>query len=203
MKARFVARGRTLKALALGLALVTSSACSATLPEYADQRDIWTRSKIAWDGFVANATVHATLKAVAFREAYVKEYGRLFALTARQKQRLLAAELEEAKNTYVFVVALHTNQLDWNRLHPRDGVWAVRLENGKNEYVRPVRVKRLDPLNPTWTKLYPYLGDQFTFWELTFPRWTQDGALLANSGELMELIVAGAPAQIRLKWEAP
>jgi len=193
---------RPLLALLAAVVLVTGG-CPATLAEYVDQRDKWTRSKTHWDGFVANATVHVTLKSVEFREAYVKEYARLFALTARQQQRLLAAELDEAKNNYVFVLAFHTNQLEWNRLHPRSGVWAVRLENKKNDYVKPARVKRLDELNPTWTELYPYLGDQFTFWEFTFPRWTQEGDKLAVSGDILELIVAGAPAQIRLKWQAP
>ena len=75
---------RLLLALLAVLTLATSG-CPATLPEYVDQRDKWTRSKTHWDGFVANATVHVTLKSVEFREAYVKEYARLFALTARQK----------------------------------------------------------------------------------------------------------------------
>lgn len=187
-------------ALAIG---TLSSGCAATLDAYVDARDDWSRSKIAWNGFVANATVHATLKAPAFREAYVKEYGRLFALTERQTARLRAAELEEAKTGYVIVVAFHTNELHWNTLHPRDGVWAVKLENAANNYVNASKVVRLDPMNPTWSKLYPYLGDQFSFWELTFPLKTAEGKALAATGELLELVVAGAPAQVRLKWKAP
>ena len=48
---------------------------------YGDVQETWTRSKDAYDGFEVKAFAAATLKVLPFRNAYVEEYTRLFALT--------------------------------------------------------------------------------------------------------------------------
>jgi hypothetical protein len=185
------------------LLLGDAAGCSATLPEYREARDDWTRHHVVWDNFVAQLFLYATLKTEPFRKAYVKEYGRLFSLTARQQERLLKAELAEGEESWVVIVAMATNELSWNDLDPAAGLWEVRLQSGSNATARPRAVRTLDRRNPAWLELFPYAKDQYTLYELTFDKRGATGDPLIVPGEQLELVVAGAPARVRLTWKIP
>ncbi len=198
--------GRAGGLLAWGLviaALTPTGACAGPAGEYREVRRTWTRHEDYTESFVLRLDARATLKTAAFRRAYADEYGRLFALTSRQHDRLLRGELDEARREYVFVVALYTVDREWNDLSPQAAIWEVRLQNGANEYLRPRVVRRLDDRNPTFRAMFPDAGDQHTLWELRFDRVRSNGEPLARPGEQLELIIAGAAGRVRLVWRAP
>ena len=179
------------------------SGCSATLPEYSSARDRWTESQSVYRQIELQAQVHATFKTALFRRQYVREFARLFALRARQRQALLKQELAEAATRYVFVVILSTKKLSWNNLDREAKIWRVQLANRKGKAVAPTSVRELDRDNPTWQVLFPKIGTQYRIWELKFPRTSPDGQPLVSSGQHLDLIIAGAPAQMKLTWKAP
>lgn len=185
--------------LALALALV---ACASSSPYY-DVQDRWTRDADAYEQFQTKALVAATLKVEPFRRAYVDEYARLFALAPEQKAALLEAELEEDRQTLVVIVAFYTEENAWNDLNPARGIWEVRLENERGDIAQPFTVTRLNKRNPTWRTLFPYAKQHHILYELRFERNLPDGRPIARGGEALDLVIAGAPTRVRMRWTMP
>ncbi len=204
-RARFVgATGRWLLALAVaGLATPAAvGACGSST--YGDVQETWTRAKDAYDGFEVKAFAAATLKVLPFRRAYVDEYARLFALTKEQREAMLENERDEDRRSLVVMVAFYTPQTAWNDLNPARGIWEVRLESGPGDIVHPFAVTRVSQQrNPTWQALFPYVGAHHVFYELKFERDLPDGRPFARGGDRVDLVIAGAPTQLRLAWKMP
>lgn len=188
--------------LAAALSLVSLLGACASSPYY-DHQKRWTRDVDAYEAFEAKALVTATLKVEPFRRAYVDEYARLFQLAPEQKMSLLEAELEEDRRTLTVVVAFYTQDPAWNDLNPARGIWEVRIENGRGDITPPYSVTRLDKRNPTWRTLFPYFRQHHVLYELRFERMLPDGRPIARSGEMLALVIAGAPTRVRLSWTMP
>lgn len=181
-----------------------AAGCASSLSgDYDDQREKWTRSEEAYDGFEARAFVDATLKVEPFRRAYVHEYARLYDLTPVQEADLLSAELDEERRNLVVVVSLYTPQRNWNDLNPTRGFWEVRLENAHGDTATPYSVTRLDSRNPAFRRLYPTFGSHDTLYELRFEKMLPDERPIAAKGDKLSLVIAGAPVRVRLSWTMP
>lgn len=196
-----VAAGATRGALA-ALALWLWVAGCATSDYHDAQRD-WTRSEESYTNFEGQAFVHATLKTEPFRRAYVAEYARVFALTAEQREALAEAERAEAESSLVVIAAFYTASPRWNDLNPVKGLWEVRLEGAAGRVARPRRVWRLSTHDPAWRHLYPYADPHYVLYELTFDRRAEGGGTLDRPGEELALVIAGAPARLRVSWVVP
>lgn len=186
------------------LLLVGWTGCAGPqLSTYRDALSDWTRGKDHYEGLEGRIFVRATLKTRAFRDEYIKEYSRIFAMTKAQTAQLEQAEQLEHESSFVVVVALATMQYHWKDLSPRRGIWEIRLQNANEDFLKPVSVTRLKQKNPTWQHLYPYFAETHWLFELRFDRTLPTGEPLAKSGETVDLIIAGAPAQIQLSWKLP
>ncbi len=196
--------------VALALVVALLAGCGVALQSidgpvesYTETRKVWTRHVETYEDMESRLFVYATLKTEPFRRAWVLEYARIFALPDSQREQLLATELAELEEAWVVMIATATHEPSWNRLDPRDGIWDLRLEDDAGRFVRPTLVDRKRSSNPTWRQLYPYMGDQYTLWEVRFPRVLPTGEPLAASGQAVHLIVAGAPAQVKMSWKLP
>jgi hypothetical protein len=176
-----------------------SSACGSSA--YVREHDAWTRTERIYHNFETRAIVRATLKTRAFRRAWVDEYARLFALGAEQKAALAESDAAEAAERVVVVVSFYTQEQRWNVLNPTDGFWEVRLETPGGDWARPLAVKRLDPRNPLWFRLFPEHDTFSVLYQLEFESAGVGGTALLTEGQPVTLVIAGAPAQIRLTWE--
>ena len=192
------ARRGLLAAALLALAL---AGCASS--PYGQVHDRWTQREDAYSGWQASTLVRATLKSEAFRRAYVAEYARVFALNAEQQATLLDAELEEQAESWVVVVALYTSEAAANDLDPAHGHWSVRLEGPDGRWNLPAAVRELPRKSPTWRHFFPAFEVHFRLHELRFSRRTPEGLPLAAPGEPLSLVIAGPPAQLRLRWTAP
>ena len=188
--------------VSLALLLTASLQACASSP-YEGVQEHWTRAEDGYEEFEAKALVAATLKTEPFRRAYVDEYARLFELAPEQKVGLLEAELEEDRKTIVVMVAFYTQEPAWNDLNPARGIWEVRIENSRGDIAQPFQVTRLNKRNPTWRTLYPFLKKHHVFYELRFERALPDGRPIARGGETLDLVIAGAPTRMRLRWTIP
>lgn len=193
---------RTLRlALAAGLWVV---GCGPHLPEaYEEARAKWTREARTYEDFETRLHIRAILKTGSFRDAYVEAYGAMFDLDPATRARLLEVEREEARQSHVILAMVHTGEARWNDLSPRHGIWEVRLENSQGAYARPSAVRRLDSDNPTWRRLLPSLTGHEKLYELRFARVNDDGVVLGEPGGELTLVVAGAPARVRMTWALP
>ena len=188
----------------IGLAMTSSIiACSAAVPSYVDAREDWTRDAEVWEDMESRLFIDATLKNADFRAQYVLEYARLFSLTEGQQGALLEAEMADEAKYHVVVASIFVANRHWDQLDPKHGIWDVRLQDDAERWVRPIEVKRLDTDNPLWERLYPYIDRHDGFYELRFPRTLDDGSPIATPGQDLHLIIAGAPAQVKLTWPSP
>ncbi len=188
--------------LILGLALLAG--CARSLPEaYETALDDWTREQRSWENMESRIHVRATLKTAAFRAAYVEAYADLFDLDASARSELMAVEEAEANRDYVILVTLYTPEPSWSRLSPQYGVWEVRLQSESGRVERPRAVRNLNTNNPTWKRLLPQLSPHESLFALHFSRTNDEGLPLAVPGETVELVIAGAPAKVRLSWKLP
>lgn len=189
-------------ALLLGLALIVG--CGRSLPEaYETALEDWTREQRTWENMESRIHVRATLKTAGFRAAYVDAYADLFDLDASARGELMSVEEAEGKRDYVILVALYTPEPGWSRLSPQYGVWEVRLQSESGRVERPRAVRNLNTNNPTWKRLLPDLSPHESLVALHFARTNEEGLPLAMSGETVELVIAGAPAKVRLSWKLP
>jgi len=192
--------GRRATGLALGVALALTGCASST---YDTERERWTRHEESYDRLASRAFIHATLKTEPFRRAYVEEYARLFDMDGEQTAAMLEVELEEAREAWVVVTSFYTPNQRANDLNPAKGFWEVRLEGEGGARARPSRVTRLKARDPAWQALYPYVHRHYTLYELHFPVQDDEGRTLASTGEALELVIAGPPARLRLRWVVP
>jgi hypothetical protein len=189
-------------ALLLGLALMAG--CGRSLPQaYETALEDWTREQRSWENMESRIHVRATLKTASFRAAYVVAYADLFDLDASARSELMSAEEAEGARDYVILVALYTPEPSWSRLSPQYGVWEVRLQSESGRVERPRAVRNLNTNNPTWKRLLPKLSPHESLFALHFSRTNEEGLPLATPGETVELVIAGAPAKVRLSWKLP
>jgi hypothetical protein len=191
----------------LGLALalsVAASGCGQSLPAaYTEALETWTQEQNSWENMESRLQVRATLKTEPYRRAYADAYAQIFALDQESREELLAVELEEGERDYVVFVALYAPEDSWTRLSPQYGVWEVRLENSSGAFARPRAVRKLNTNNPTWRRLLPDLTPHEHLFAVHFARKNEEGLPLAAPGESIELVIAGAPAQVRFRWTLP
>lgn len=185
------------------VALFLMSGCAASLPDvFVEEREAWTQDTKVYDGFETRLEVRATLKTASFRRAYVKAYAQIYDLDPGSESRLLEIEVADGQRSIVILAAVYTPDFALNHLARSRGIWEVRLENSAGNHVRP-SIRRLNPSNPTWARLFPQLRRHETLYELRFERITEDGTPFAGPGEPLELVISGAPAKARLRWTHP
>lgn len=190
--------------LALLMALPLLSGCGRSLPEaYETALEEWTREERAWENMESRIHVRATLKTDAFRQAYVDAYANVFDLDQAGRDELMLVEDAEGKRDYVILVALYTPEASWSRLSPQYGVWEVRLQSESGRAERPRTVRNLNTNNPTWKRLLPELSPHEALFALHFAKVNDEGLPLAVPGDTIELVIAGAPAKVRLSWKLP
>jgi hypothetical protein len=183
---------------ALLVALSLIGGCASDFRNYEKSRRRWTKRVETYESFESRLFVKATLKTEAFRAAYVEAYGQIFALDKPSRDALLEVELAEDATEHVVIVASFANSLDWEDIDPKAGIWDVRLENDAGRALRPTKMKRLDESNPTWQRLFSYLEFHDRLYEVHFPKNASDP--LVKSGDPVHLVIAGAPAQVKLTW---
>lgn len=181
--------------------LLLTSACATS--DYQEAQRDWTRSEESYTDFEGQAFIRATLKSEPFRRAYVAEYARIFDLTPEQRVALAEAERAEADATIVVIAAFYTASPRWNDLNPAKGLWEVRLEGASGHVARPRRVWRLGSHDPAWQHLYPHDEPHYVLYELSFDRRVEGGGTLDRPGDELALVVAGAPARLRVSWIVP
>lgn len=181
------------------LSVLLVAACGSS--PYTRVQRAWTESQRYYQDFETRAILHATLKSPAFRQAWREEYAAIYALDADQRAALQEADEAEQAEHITVIASFYTQEHRWNTLNPRDGIWEVRLEDRAGDFARPVRVKRLDTTNPVWQRLYPFHDPFSILYELQFEKQGVRGGALMREGNALTLVVASAPATLRLTWE--
>jgi hypothetical protein len=168
--------------------------------EWAAQRDRFTRSAKAYDRLDDQVFLTATYQAPSVRVARVERLAEWKAMTAEERDRLLAAERAEGEQWEEFLVAFYTNDRNSNDLASTRSVWRLALAvEGAGELL-PVARPEIVRSDATVAGLYPYVGNFDIVYRVRFPRWKGERPLHEIP---FALVVASALAKVELRFDAP
>ncbi len=168
--------------------------------EWAAQRDRFTRSAKGYDRLDDRVFATATYQAPSVREARVERLAEWKAMTAEERERLMAAERADGETWEEFLLAFYTSDRDSNDLTSAQSVWRLALVvEGGGEILPAARPEMLRS-DATVTGLYPSVGKFDIVYRVRFPRWKGERPLHETA---FRLVVAGAPAKIELRFDQP
>lgn len=186
------------------LTVLMAGACGRSMPPaYEESRERWTSEVETYERMNARVFARATLETDPFVEEFVEVWGELFELepdALAEKRREL---LEEHRTFWVVRIAVFTNRLAWDDLTTDSEVWNIKLVGSDGAALPLHSAERLDYDDPVWERLFPYLTDFDTFWKLRFEREAAEEGPIAESGDRVELVIAGAPTEVRMHWTVP
>ncbi len=183
------------------LVVIFSAGCFATQPrpppdegDWAAARDRASRSAKLYDGFAAGAFARVVYLSPEVRETRANRVAIWSAMTAEERDRLLATERDEATKYDDFVLSLFTPDRPDNDLDAPKSVWRVALVVPGEGEALPVRIEQLRR-DATLRALYPLFSDFDVVYRIRFARWA---APLATRPFMLRL--AGAKGRIDLAY---
>lgn len=162
--------------------------------EWSAVRDRATRAGKLYDGLGTNAFVRAVHQTPGVRQARVSRLAAWTAMTAAERDRLLAAERDEGAQYDDFLVSLFTADRADNDLDAVRSIWRVALVvpgEGERLATGITEVKA----DATLRALYPAIGDFDLVYRVRFARWNPP---LAQRRFILRL--AGARGRIDLEY---
>jgi len=168
--------------------------------EWAIQRDRFTRSGKRYDRLDDRVFATATYLAPSVREARVARLAEWKAMTAEERDRLMAAERADGESWEEFLLAFYTNDRDSNDLASTRSVWRLALVVEGAGDVLPAGRPEIVRADATLAGLYPHLGAFDIVYRVRFPRWKGERPLHETP---FRLVVAGAPAKLELRFDRP
>lgn len=173
---------------------------TASEGEWAVQRDRFTRGAKVYDRVDDRAFATATYQAPSVREARAARLAEWKAMTAEERERLLAAERAEGERWEEFMLAFYTSDRDSNDLSSTRSVWRLALVVEGAGDILPAGRPEIVRSDATMAGLYPYLGKFDVLYRVRFPRWKGDRPLAETP---FRLVVAGAPGRLELRFDQP
>ncbi len=162
--------------------------------DWAVLRDRATRSGKLYDGLATNAFMRAVYQSSDVRQARVTRLAAWTAMTAPERDRLLAAERDEAAQYDDFLVSLFTPDRADNDLDAIRSIWRVALVVPNEGERLPVKISQVKA-DSTLRQLYPAIGDFDVVYRVRFTRW--DPPLAQRH---FVLRVAGARGRLDLEY---
>ncbi len=166
--------------------------------KWAAQRERFTRSGKIYDRVDDQLFATATYQAPSARRARAERLAEWKAMTAEERERLLATERAEGEKWEEFLLSVYTSDREVNDLASTRSVWRLALVvRGAGEMLPDGRpeVVRADA---TVVGLYPYVGKFDIVYRVRFPRWTGERPLAETP---FWLVMAGAPGKLELRFD--
>lgn len=169
--------------------------------EYEGVHRRWTRSSELYERFSQALTMTATLKSWEWRQAYVARYAERYALSATERQALLARQKAEHEDAIEIVLHVAILERPWRDLSRAGAPWHLALLNDRGQEVHPRRIERLRKVAPDVSIFFPEHGPFDEVYVVRFPRKLPDGSdFLGASPRRLTLRLAGAPGKTEVAW---
>lgn len=163
--------------------------------DYLKSLSQWTRSQTAYSEFATMVTITATYKSKPFRDAYLKEYSRLYMVPGpeREKKTQVIDELSSEETEFNFYA--YTPERDYsNDFAKANSTWKVFLEDEKGNRTYPLEIKQITKITPLIEGFYPYLNQFYgRFYSLRFPP--------QKDMSRQKLIFTSILASVELNWQ--
>jgi hypothetical protein len=186
----------------LPTALLLAAACATGRPPDAGEGAAWARARDAASrrgvirgGFETGAVATALHLSLAVRERRAAQVAAWRAMTAPEREGLLAAERAAAAGGDEFLVAFFTPDGGDNDLDASQSVWRVALAVPEEGETLPAEVRAVR-VDTEIRELYPFVGPHDLLYRLRFER--REGAPLARLD--FTLRIAGARGRLDLAF---
>jgi hypothetical protein len=163
--------------------------------EWALVRNAATRRAMLYDRFQHRATVTVTYLGAKERDAKVRRLAEWLGWTEQERLEAAKAEQAEAARYEDFLVALYTADRKSNDLDSRSSVWRLALTAAPAEE-QVTRDARIQDVNATLTRLFPYLSPFDNVYRVRFNRPV--GRVL--EGRAFQLVLASAIGKMELTF---
>lgn len=168
--------------------------------EWAVQRDRFTRSGKIYDRIDDQLFATATYQAPAARLARAERLAEWKAMTAVERDQLVAAERADGEKWEEFLLSVYTPERTVNDLDSPRSVWRLALVvEGAGEML-PVDRPDVVHADATVTGLYPQVGLFDVVYRVRFPRWKGERPLDETP---FTLVLAGARGKLELRFNRP
>ena len=164
---------------------------------WAQARDHFTASAKLYDGLTARAFVSSVYQAVDVRERRVARVSVWREMGPEERDKLIAAERDEAAQYDDFLVSLFTADRGDNDLDAPKSVWRLALSVAGEGEAEPLKIEPVRP-DATVRTLYPNVGDFDVVYRVRFARWP-NGSLADRK---FTLRIAGARGRMDLAFPA-
>ncbi len=167
---------------------------------YTDLLGRYTRHGEVYDQFDTRMFAAATYQSWTFREARVKRVAIFQTLPPAEVARRLADERAEHDRELDFFFGAHLNNNKFEDFDRPNSVWRIVVVTRAGE-LAPSKIERLGRSDLNMRALYPYTGEFWTGWKLSFPRTMADGTpVLAEGEKELTLRVASTLGKIELTY---
>ena len=187
-------------ALVLSLGVSGCAGLGITPPRssgYSDGLARYTQEDKLYVGLETQLDIQAVYRGSAFRRMYMDEYARVYNLSPPEKDKYLAAELDQAKNFEDFILVVNSTLSETNDLQKADSTWRIYLfRNGVQLGATSIQrlrwkeefLNRFYPLANPWSRVYLV--------RFTIPPGTPE-----TSSVSLSLSIAGPPGKVTLTWK--
>lgn len=162
--------------------------------EYLKKLTAWTRSSTEYSEFETRAKIVCTYKSPEFKEAYTKEYARLYLLPKgdEEKKAKLMKEMSAQETEFGFYA--YTADFNANDFSKADSTWKIFLVDNQGNQVSPIEIRRVTRITPLVEEFYPYVNQYHgRYYTLSFPRQLE--------GARVKLVFTSVLATINLEWK--
>jgi len=187
-------------ALLLSLGVSGCAGLGITPPRssgYSDALARYTQEDKLYVGLETQLNIQAVYRGAAFRRMYLDEYARVYNLGPAEKDKYLAAELDQAKSYEDFILVVNSTLSETNDLQKADSTWRVYLfRNGVQIGATSIQrlrwkdefLNRFYPLANPWSRVYLV--------RFTIPPAAPEAPIVSLS-----LSIAGPPGKVTLSWK--
>jgi hypothetical protein len=157
----------------------------------------WTRQAVVKKDMSVVLEAYATLRSMAFQEAWVDRRAELLKMTTTERDCLLADLKRVSAKELNFFLSAYTGDRKWNDFSLPNSIWRVFLENERGQRLAPSEVRQLR--NRTEAEaFFPYLGMWSEPYELRFD--LEDPRAKDFQAERLTLVITSVLGDAVMCW---
>lgn len=144
----------------------------------------------------------ATYKSPDFRQAYIAKYSAIYDLPDQDRAALQKEQLDIARSTFDFHVAVQTTKDRWNDLERKDSPWRITLMDEAGTELSPMSVRATNLPELYQDLFFPERTEFTRTYAIVFSRTAGEQTFAASANKRLTLRIAGPTGRIDLVWQA-
>ena len=141
----------------------------------------------------------ATFQSPDFREARIRRQGAFQTWPPEKVEQTIASERAEAAQVHEVVFGVSIVEWKFNDFDSKKSIWRLSLVTDQGE-VTPLRILRVGRANQDIRAYYPYMGDFWTMYTVTFPTTVEGRPLVAATTKALLFRMSSTQGQIEMRF---